>query len=201
MTPMKTLRSAFSSPRMNRLMLGVGTAALAAGAVTYAFAFMGGSDNTPTGPEKGFRPTLPTESVPLRNADGRTIRAFRQLDPEIRSTIRTFISSAVARKHLGDSWAVVAPSLKAGYTFAQWKNAKALPVIPYPLDDINKVQYSLELATTDEILIEVGVGARPELKLRPGVFQIGLIPVGTGASAQWLVDYWMPRWTPILPLN
>jgi hypothetical protein len=201
MTPMNTIQRAFSSPRMNRLMLGVGTSALAAGAVLFTFAFVGGSDNTPTGPAPGFRPTLPEATVPLKNADGRTVRAYRQLDPEIRSTIRTFIATAVARKHLGDSWDVVAPSLKAGYTFAQWKNAKALPVIPYPLDDINKVQYALELATTQEILIEVGVGARPETGVRPGTFQIGLIPVGTGANPQWLVDYWMPRWTPILPIN
>ncbi len=201
MTPMNTIRAAFSSPRMNRLMLGLGTAALAAGAVTFAFAFAGGSDHTSTAPEKGFVPTLPERTVPLKNSEGRTVRAYRQLDPEIRSTIRTFISTAVARKHLADSWDVVAPSLKAGYTFAQWKNAKALPVIPYPLDDINKVQYALELATTQEILIEVGIGARPEAKVRPGRFQIGLIPVGAGANPQWLVDYWMPRWTPILPIN
>jgi hypothetical protein len=201
MAPMNRIKAAFSSPRVNRLMLGLGTTILAAGAVTFAFAFVGGSDNTRTDPDEGFRPTLPVASVPLRNADGRTVRTYRQLDPEIRSTIRTFIGSAVARKHLGDSWDVVAPSLKAGYTFAQWKNAKALPVVPYPLDDINKVQYALELATTEEILIEVGVGASAELKLRPATFQIGLIPVGTGASPHWLVDYWMPRWTPILPIN
>ncbi len=201
MTPMNRIQAAFSSPRMNRLMLGVGTAALAAGAVTFAFAFAGGSDNTPTGPEAGFRPTLPVRSVPLKTADGRPVRTYGQLDPQVRSTIRTFIATAVARKHLGDSWAVTAPSLKVGYTYAQWKNAKALPVIPYPVDDIDKVQYALELATTREILIEVGVGARPELKVRPGVFQLGLIPVGTGAATQWLVDYWMPRWTPILPIN
>lgn len=201
MTPMNRIQAAFSSHRMNRLMLGLGATVLAAGAVTFAFAFVGGSDNTRTDPDEGFRPTLPVPTQPLKNADGLTIRTYRQLDPEIRSTIRTFIASAVARKHLGDSWAVIAPSLKAGYTFAQWKSAKALPVIPYPLDDINKVQYALELATTEEILIEVGVGAPAETKVRPATFQIGLIPVGIGANPHWLVDYWMPRWTPILPIN
>jgi hypothetical protein len=186
---------------MNRLMLGVGTAALAAGAVTFAFAFVGGSDSTPTGPEKGFQPTLPVREVPLKNAEGRTIRTYKQLDPEVRSTIKTFIATAVARKHLGESWAVTAPSLKVGYTREQWMNAKALPVIPYPVDNIEDVQYALELATTQEILLEVGVGAAPEANIRPGVFQLGLVPVGTGADAKWLVDYWMPRWTPILPIN
>ena len=201
MTPMNWIQAAFSSPRMNRLMLGLGTTILAAGAVTFVFAFVGGSDKTSSEPDEGFRPTLPVPTVPLKNADGRTVRTYRQLDPEIRSTIRTFIGSAVARKHPGDSWAVIAPSLRAGFTFAQWKKAKALPVVPYPLDDINKVQYALELATTDEILIEVGVGAKAETQVRPATFLIGLTPIGSGASPHWLVDYWMPRWTPILPIQ
>lgn len=201
MTPMNAIQAAFSSPRMNRLMLGTGAAILAAGAVTFVFAFVGGSDNTNTGADPGFRPVLPVHSEPLKNADGRTIRAYRQLDPQVRSTVRTFISTAVARKHLEDSWAVTAPSLKVGFTYEQWKKAKALPIIPYPLDDINRVQYALQLATTQEILIEVGIGARRETKVRPATFQLGLIPVGTGANVQWLVDYWMPRWTPIIPIQ
>jgi hypothetical protein len=28
---------------------------------------------------------------------------------------------------------------------------------------------------------------------RPVTFQLGLVP---GAHKRWLVDYWMPRWTP-----
>ena len=176
---------------MNRLMLGVGTAALAAGAVTFLFAFAGGSDNTYTGAAKGFQPTLPVREVPLKNAEGRTIRTYKQLDPEVRSTVRTFIATAVARKHLGDSWAVVAPSLKAGYTFAQWKNAKALPVVPYPLDDINKVQYALELATTREILLEVGVGAAPEANIRPGLFRARVGPDrDRRRQPSGSLDYW-----------
>ena len=37
--------------------------------------------------------------------------------------------------------------------------------------------------------------------LRPTTFQIGLVPIGAGAKKHWLVDYWMPRWTPPLPEN
>lgn len=198
---MNAIQAAFSSPRMNRLMLGTGAAILAAGAVTFVFAFVGGSDHTNTGADPGFRPVLPVHSEPLKNADGKTIRAYRQLDPQVRSTVRTFIATAVARKHLEDSWAVTAPSLKVGFTYEQWRNAKALPIIPYPLDNINRVQYALELATTQEILIEVGIGARRETRVRPATFQLGLTPVGKGANVQWLVDYWMPRWTPIIPIQ
>ena len=118
----------------------------------------------------------------------------------MRSTIRTFLATAVARKHLERSWDVIAPSVKRGYTYAKWKNAHALPVIPYPIDDVNRVQYYLDYASTKEILIEVGVGSKPELHIRPASFQLGLVPVRKGAQTRWLVDYWMPRWTPLLPV-
>jgi hypothetical protein len=33
--------------------------------------------------------------------------------------------------------------------------------------------------------------------MRPTTFQLGLVPVGK----KWLVDYFMPRWTPPVPSN
>ena len=198
---MNTFQSAFSSPRLNRLMFIAGGVVLVAGVLVLISTFMKGSDKTTFGPESGFIPTLPAHSTPLKNASGRTVRTYGQLDPVVRTTIRTFIATAVARKHLEKSWAVTAPSVKAGYTFAKWSHAKALPIIPYPVDDINRVQYYLDYASTQEILLEVGVSPPKAAKLRPTTFQLGLIPVGKGAQSQWLVDYWMPRWTPPLPIG
>jgi hypothetical protein len=196
---MNAIQTAISSARFNRLMLWLGGGVLLAGIVVLVFTFVGGSDKTSFGPDAGFKPTLPPHSEPLKNADGRTVRTFWQLDSEVRSTIRTFIGTAVARKNLGESWAVIAPSVKAGYTKKEWTHADALPVIPYPVDNLDTVQYYLDYATTKEILVEVGVSAKREMKIRPTTFQLGLIPVGKGAHMQWLVDYWMPRWTPPLP--
>jgi hypothetical protein len=196
---MNTIQAAFSSPRFNRLMFGLGAAVLAAGVLVLVSTVMGGSDKTSFGPEAGFHPTLPAHSEPLKNADGKTVRTFGQLDPIVRSNIRTFLATAVARKHLEQSWAVIAPSVKTGYTYQEWKNARALPVIPYPIADVKTVQYYLDYASTREILIEVGVAPKRTAHIRPATFQLGLSPVGKGVHKQWLVDYWMPRWTPPLP--
>ncbi|MEP6910092.1 MAG: hypothetical protein ABI896_06650 [Actinomycetota bacterium] len=198
---MNTFQTAFSSARFNRYMLWLGSGVLAVGVVVLLFAFVKGSDKTSFGPEQGFRAQLPEHSTPLKNANGVTVRTFYQLDPEVRTTIRTFLATAVSRKHLEDSWTVIAPSVKKGYTLASWSHAKALPVIPYPIEDVSKSQYYLDYASTREILIEVGVSAAPKYKLRSTAFQLGLVPVGAGANQHWLVDYWMPRWTPPLPAN
>jgi hypothetical protein len=198
---MNAIQSTLSSARFNRYLLWLGVAVLAAGALVLVVTLAGGSDKTKVGPEKGFKPTLLAKTTPLKNADGITIKTFGQLDPQIRSTIRTFIATAVARRHLDQSWAVVAPSMRAGYTYRQWKAAKALPVVPYQFDNINRVQYYLDYASSKEILIEVGLSAKRKFHIRPTTFQIGLIPVGQSGAQRWLVNYWMPRWTPPIPTN
>jgi len=56
-----------------------------------------------------------------------------------------------------------------------------------------------DYASDQEILIEVGLFAPERYKMRATTFQLGLVPVGDGANKKWLVDYFMPRWTPQLP--
>jgi hypothetical protein len=196
---MNAVETALNSPRFHRYLLWFGVVVLAAGALALTMTLVGGSDNTPTKADKGFHPTLPAKSVALKNSDGITIKTFSQLNAQTRSAIDTFIGTAVARKHLENSWAVVAPELRAGYTRASWTRGDQLPVIPYPGVDTKHVQYFLDYASTTEILIEVGLAGKPGVSTRPVTFQLGLIPVGKGAGQKWLVNYWMPRWTPPVP--
>jgi hypothetical protein len=163
-----------------------------------------GSDATSFAPDNGFKPTLPVKSSPLVNARGVRIKTFEQLSPRIRSTIRTFLATAVARKHLDESWAVIAPAMKSGYTFEEWTNATELPIVPYLGVDVQRADYYLEYASTKEILLEVGLSQKPSTVrewTRPVAFQLGLSPVGRGAGKRWLVSYWMPRWTPPVPID
>jgi hypothetical protein len=194
---MNAVQTAFSSPRFNRYLLWFGVAVLAAGALALTITLVGGSDKSSTKPDKGFHPTLPAKSVPLKNEQGVTIKTYSQLDGQIRNSIKTFISTAVARQHVGDSWTVVAPEMRAGYTLDQWRRAASLPIVPYPGVDTAHIQYFLDYATSKEILIEVGLAGKPGVSTRPVTFQLGLVPV----RRHWLINYWMPRWTPPVPTN
>jgi hypothetical protein len=198
---MNTFQTTLTSPRFSRLLFWLGVAVLAAGILALGSRFVGGSDPTPTAAAPDFTPKLPENSVPLKNSQGVTVKKFEQLDPHFRATIRTFLATAVRRENLAQSWNIVAPSMKSGYTRQQWANAKALPVVPYPVADLDKVTYSLHYALKDDVLVDVGVFAKPEADLRPLTFRIGLIPVGKGAKKRWVVNYWMPRWSPVVPLN
>ena len=113
---MESVAARFNSPRFQRYMLWVGVAVFAIGAAVLVFTLTGGSDTNNANPDKGFHAKLPAKAVPLRNADGVTIKTYGQLDPQVRSDIKRFIATAVARRHLSDSWAVIAPSMKASPT-------------------------------------------------------------------------------------
>jgi hypothetical protein len=175
--PMNTIQTAFSSPRFNRLLLAIGVLVLAAGALTLVVTLVGGSDKSTINPDKGFKPTLPEKTSPLKNSQGVTVKTFTQLDPEVRTTIRTFLATAVKREHLDQSWSVIAVA------------------------DLDRVEYYLDYASTKEILVEVGLSAPKSSGLRPTTFQLALVPVSTGKKNQWLVNYWMPRWTPPIPTS
>ena len=193
---MNSVAETFQSPRFQRYLLWGGVVVLAIGATALVVTLMGGQSGAPVKNDKGFHPSIPAASVPLRNTDGVLIKTYAQLDPQIRSAVATFIGTAVARQHVDQSWNVVAPSMKAGYTKAQWQKADDLPVVPYPGVDKNKVQYFLDYASTKEILVEVGLAGKQGVSTRPVSFQLGLEP---GTHGRWLVDYWMPRWTPPVP--
>ena len=193
---MNSVAERLNSPRFQRYLLWFGVVVLVAGAAALTVTIVGGNSGAPQKADPGFHPKLPAKSVPLRNTDGVLIKTYAQLDPQIRSAVNTFIATAVARQHVDQSWNVVAPTLKAGYTPAQWKKAAELPVVPYPGVDTKHVQYYLDYASTKEILLEVGLAGKPGVSTRPVTFQLGLVP---GAHKRWLVDYWMPRWTPPVP--
>jgi hypothetical protein len=197
---MSVFQTALSSARFNRFLMWGSAIVLFAGVAVLVTSLVKGSDKTSVGPDKGFVPQLPAKSSPLQNAQGVTITKYDELDPEVRSTIKTFLATAVKREHLDQSWSVIAPSMRKGYTLKTWSHAKALPVIPYPIENVDSTQYFLDYASTKEILLEVGVSAPAKEKLRPTAFQLGLVPVAVGKDKKvWRVNYWMPRWTPPLP--
>ena len=203
---MSVFQTALSSARFNRFLLWGSAIVLFAGVAVLLTSLVKGNDTTQVGPDKGFHPQLPAKSSPLQNKQGVTITKYEELDPEVRSTIKTFLATVVSGKHLDKSWAVVAPSMRKGYNFKSWSNGGraqgGLPVIPYPIADVSSSKYYLDYASTQEILLEVGVSAPPKLNTRPASFQLGLSPVKVGANKKvWRVDYWMPRWTPPLPTN
>jgi hypothetical protein len=194
MTPMNTVQSALSSPRVSRILFWVGAAVLAAGVVVMIIKLVPGSSGGDAAPSAGFKPVLPAGNPPrLQTASGKPVTTFRQLDPSAKLAVREFILTAVARKHLAQSWQYLAPSMKKGYTLKTWVKGD-IPVVPYPVWKYDKLsQHQLIQANQREITVDLSLSANPKANQRPLVFRIGLEKAGTGDNSRWLVNYWMPR--------
>lgn len=193
---MNTVQSTLSSPRNQRVLFWIGMLALAAGIVVLIVKLTGGSDPTPVAPSKGFKPQLPTTSKPLLNGNGVAITQYDELPGEVKTSIRRFVVGAVAGQNYRDSWNVLAPVFKKGYTQKTWVKAPAHPVVPFPVYNYEKSKFTVAEATTKEILVDMKVSPTPSSQMRQTRFRIGLIPSKTGKD--WLVNYWMPLWTPPL---
>ena len=198
---MNTFQSTISSPRNQRILFWVGLLALAAGVVVLVVKFVGGSDPTPVAADKGFKAQLPAKTQPLTTADGVKVTSYEQLDPQIKETIRGFVVPGVLNGNYGASWKYTSPKITHGATLTQWANASERSLIPLPGYTYEGVQFTLKEATTKEILVELRLRPGSPSAGRPVTFTIGLVPHGQGADKRWLVDYWMPRWTAVVPQN
>jgi hypothetical protein len=115
-------------------------------------------------------------------------RRFSPSKNEVLTVARKFIWTAVKRQNVADSWELVAPSLKEGYTKKSWAKGD-IPVVPFPVDHGRwRLAYSYE----NEIDVKVALWAPPEKKLRPVVFDLTFERVKTKNGPHWLVSGFLP---------
>lgn len=99
-----------------------------------------------------------------------------------------FVSTAVARKHIDDSWELTAPSLKDGYTKRSWARGN-IPVVPYP---VGGARWDVSSSVTNEVDLQVALFPKPKHKVKPTVFDLTLHRYGSGKHTRWLVSSFMP---------
>jgi hypothetical protein len=115
-------------------------------------------------------------------------------------TTYRFLSTAVLRQHVEDSYALAAPSLRKGYTRARWAKGE-IPVVPYPVDLHTvryRVDYSYASGGPDGLpLLGMAVSMRPTAGSdQPSVvYGVELEAAGVGAHRHWMISQWTPRGT------
>jgi hypothetical protein len=135
----------------------------------------------------------PPKEARVSNVPADVVKAEkpRPFDPHERDVLgaaRKFIATAVARRHVEDSWDLVAPSLKQGFTKKTWAKGD-IPVVPYPVDVARwRVGYSFQ----NEIDLQVALFAKPKEKMRPVVFDMTLRRSRSSGRDRWLVSSFVP---------
>lgn len=156
-------------------------AAVAGGAALLIVAFPSPPD---TRPEDKTSPggTLVPQETPAK---------FAPHQKEILTLAHQFVSTAVARRHVEDSWELVCPSLKQGYTRKTWAKGD-IPVVPFPVFYGKwRVSYSFQ----NEVDLQVALYAKRKAHLPPTVFDLTVQPCGSARSdsgKHWLVASFIP---------
>ncbi len=145
-----------------------------------------------------FRNTAHPEEESLRNDP---IQVYKEPVPvKLSKTDRAlaldtalkFVNTAVARRHVEDSYALAAPDLRAGLTRSQWARGE-IPVIPYPATEARvRVDYSFR----NELGLTLLLVPTPASKMNPMSFNMDMTARGNGVERRWLVSSWTPSGAP-----
>ncbi len=174
-----------ASPRRRRQLLwGVAGAAVCA-AVALVFVL---------GPDKDAAPQrFSDEAVQTEKPQAKV-----PLPDEARQVAVRFIQTAVARKDLEEAWMLVGPNLRGGLTRKEWLSGSN-PVVPYPIDELEVAPYKIDESYATSALLEVALLPRKGAGVRAQVFFLGLVKLGKGTEARWVVDNWVPRAGAVVP--
>jgi hypothetical protein len=112
---------------------------------------------------------------------------------QVLAVARRFILTAVERHHTGDSWALIAPSMRRGYTKKTWAKGD-IPVQPY---SVYAARWRLSYSFRKEVDLHVALFANPKKRIRPVVFDLTLQRFGRSGHHRWLVSSFLPAPGPI----
>lgn len=117
-----------------------------------------------------------------------------KLQPGATKVARTFIQTAVARKHLDTAYDIVTEQLKQGQSRAQW-NKGNIAVVPYPVDALDFAPMKIDFSYPTEAQIQVALLPKKGAKVRSQLFIMDLVK----RDGKWLVNAWVPRSAPPVP--
>ena len=120
------------------------------------------------------------------------------VDPAAKRIGEQFIRTAVARKHLAESWQLTAPALRQDFNLRRWESGN-IPVVPYPADLSHPAPIKIEYSYKDQLLLLILLEPKPGDPTKPQLFHLGLHAFGIGKNRHWLVDYWAPFGAPKIP--
>jgi hypothetical protein len=174
------VRKLLSSPRRRRRLrwLAIVLAAAAAIAVLVVFVRNTGND------KQEIRSGKPQQAVVRK-----PVRLSRSELRRVHATAVKFIATAVVRQHIDESWDITDPTLKAGFTRAQWAKG-SIPAVPYPADAPKYAPYKLLYSyKNDTALVIALLPTHDHPEYGPSSFTVELLK----RKGRWLVSSFTPR--------
>jgi hypothetical protein len=106
----------------------------------------------------------------------------------VRKTLVRFISTAVARRHVTESWELAGPALRRGLTREKWASG-AIPVQPYPVAKHGQGAWSaVQYSYRNKVGLEVLLFPRPGSGYSVATVSADVV---RGHDGQWRINNWM----------
>jgi hypothetical protein len=100
-----------------------------------------------------------------------------------------FVSTAVARRHLDEAWALLGPEMRAGQTRKSW-NTGFNNVVPFPVGGL--ATWSVLYSYQNDVALDLALLAKPGGDIVGKSFTIELKRY-PGHGGHWLVASWVPK--------
>lgn len=102
------------------------------------------------------------------------------------AVVSKFVNTAVARKHIDQSWDLVAPEFRAGFTREEWDSGQ-MPVVGFP---VQEAKWKLQYSDVEGVGYTIALLPTKASHQRAQVFMIGLHLLGPAQKRHWVVDNW-----------
>jgi hypothetical protein len=161
------------------------TAVLVALAVPVGYFFVHFSKSEP--PTEATGPEVPAD---VFSTTPKHVPLTSEKRQRIHTALEHFISTAVARRHVGDSWIWTGPGLREGLSKREWSSGN-IPVQPYPVSKRGLGTWDIvEYSYAKRVGLEVLLWPKRGSGTPPLAVTVDVVP---GPKGRWLVDYWLPK--------
>ena len=137
-------------------------------------------------------PNTTPKPVPPLNVRAHVDKAPKPVRLKVRdrasslAVVSKFVYTAVARKHIDQSWDLVAPEFRAGLTRRQWDSGQ-MPVVGFP---VQEARWKLQYSDDEGVGYTIALLPTKASHQRPQVFMIGLHLLGSAHKRHWVIDNW-----------
>jgi hypothetical protein len=177
----------FSSPRAQRALYWISGIVFVAGivAIITVYATRGSNSVTPASTLQATHPSRTSNP----GASTKNVKA----SSDALGVARRFLETAVVRKNMAESYNLVGPNLKNGFTLKQWKTGNNT-VVPYPANNAKTTALLVKSSHPTSLLLWVSLVPKPGLrsKPQPQQFSIELDKL----NGRWLVNSFLPLYQP-----
>lgn len=179
----------FSSPRSQKWLYWVSGIVFAAGLIAIITVFATRGNSSPA--------SNPQVNTPSHSGGGVASNKNVKASPKALQTARKFLETAVVRKNLAESYNLVGPNLRTGFTLKQWETGNNT-VIPFPAQNAKTTALIVKYSHPNDMLLNLVLVAKPGALVdkRQLQFNMELNKI----HGRWLVNQFTPQYiVPHLP--